>query len=41
LDCGFPMVALITAQSAAELGLRAGDALSAVVKETAVHLIGG
>lgn len=41
LDCGFPLVALITAQSAADLGLRPGDALSAVVKATAVHLIAG
>lgn len=38
LDCGFPLVALITAQSCAELGLKAGDAVSAIVKTTSVHL---
>jgi molybdate transport system ATP-binding protein len=38
LDCGFPLVAVVTAQSAAELGLAAGDAVSAVIKTTAVHL---
>jgi molybdate transport system ATP-binding protein len=38
LDCGFPLVAVITAQSASELQLRPGDALSAVVKATSVHL---
>jgi molybdopterin-binding protein len=38
LDCGFPLVALVTAQSAAELGLAAGDTVSAVVKTTSVHL---
>jgi molybdate transport system ATP-binding protein len=38
LDCGFPLVAVITAQSAAELQLRDGEALSAIVKATSVHL---
>ncbi len=38
LDCGFPLVALVTAQSAGELGLREGERVSAVVKATAVHL---
>jgi len=38
LDCGFPLVAVITAQSAGELGLKPGDAVSAAVKTTAVHL---
>ena len=38
LDCGFPLVALITAQSTGELGLRSGDSVSAVVKATSVHL---
>jgi molybdate transport system ATP-binding protein len=38
LDCGFPLVALVTAQSAGELKLRAGDLVAAVVKATAVHL---
>jgi molybdate transport system ATP-binding protein len=38
LDCGFPMVAVITAQSARELQLKPGDAVCAIVKTTAVHL---
>jgi molybdate transport system ATP-binding protein len=38
LDCGFPLVAVVTAQSAGELALREGDAVTAVVKATAVHL---
>jgi molybdate transport system ATP-binding protein len=38
LDCGFPLVALVTAQSAAELGLAVGDPISAIVKTTSVHL---
>jgi len=38
LDCGFPLVALVTAQSAGELALREGETVSAVVKATAVHL---
>ena len=38
LDCGFPLVALVTAHSAGDLELRAGDRVSAVVKATAVHL---
>jgi molybdate transport system ATP-binding protein len=38
LDCGFPLVALITAQSARDLGLRRDDRVSAIVKTTAVNL---
>lgn len=38
LDCGFPLVALVTAQSAGELALREGEAVCAVLKATAVHL---
>jgi molybdate transport system ATP-binding protein len=38
LDCGFTLVALVTAQSAAELGLASGDRISAIVKTTSVHL---
>ena len=38
LDCGFPLVALITAQSAQELELKAGEAVCAIVKTTAVHV---
>jgi molybdate transport system ATP-binding protein len=39
LACGFPLVAVITAQSAAELALQPGDALCAAVKTTSVHVI--
>jgi len=38
LDCGFPLVALVTAQSAAELALVEGEKVAAVVKATSVHL---
>ncbi len=38
LDCGFPLVAVVTAQSAEELQLQAGDELRAVIKATSVHL---
>ena len=38
LDCGFPLVAMVTAQSAGELALREGERVDAVVKATAVHL---
>jgi molybdate transport system ATP-binding protein len=41
LDCGFPLVAVVTAQSAADLELRPGDRVWAVVKTTAVHLTNG
>jgi len=41
MDCGFPLVALVTAQSASDLNLRAGDSLTAIVKTTSVHLIAG
>ncbi len=39
LDCGFPLVAVVTAQSASDLQIRAGDAVSAIVKATAVSLV--
>jgi molybdate transport system ATP-binding protein len=38
LDCGFPLVAVVTAQSAGDLQLNPGDAIGAVVKATSVHL---
>jgi molybdate transport system ATP-binding protein len=41
LDCGFALVAVITAQSAHELGLQPGDQVAAVVKTTAVHVARG
>jgi molybdate transport system ATP-binding protein len=39
LNCGFPLVALVTRPAAADMGLRVGDRLTAVVKAPAVHLI--
>jgi molybdate transport system ATP-binding protein len=39
LDCGFPLVAVLTRQSAAELGLAVGERLGALVKAPNVHLI--
>ena len=40
LDCGFPLVALITKQSAEELGLQIGKQAHISFKATAVHVIG-
>jgi molybdate transport system ATP-binding protein len=39
IDCGFPLVALVTAQSANELDLKSGEEIFAVVKATSVHLV--
>jgi molybdopterin-binding protein len=39
LDCGFLLVALVTAQSVADLNLRLGDEVTAIVKTTSVHLV--
>ena len=39
VDCGFPLVALITKQSLEDLGLRVGDEAVASFKASAVHLI--
>jgi molybdate transport system ATP-binding protein len=39
LDCGFPLVALVTRPACTELGLSVGDRLTAVLKAPAVHLI--
>jgi len=39
LDCGFPLVAVVTAQSAAALQLKPGDSVCAVVKTTALQLV--
>jgi molybdate transport system ATP-binding protein len=41
MDCGFPLVAVVTAQSAGELALKADDEICAVVKATSVHLVRG
>jgi molybdate transport system ATP-binding protein len=38
LDCGFPLVAVVTAQSAGELQLKPGDEVCAIVKATSVHV---
>ncbi len=39
LDCGFPLVALLTRQAACQLELRNGQRVIAVVKAEAVHLV--
>jgi molybdate transport system ATP-binding protein len=39
LDCGFPLVALVTRPAAADMTLKVGDRLTAVIKAPAVHLI--
>ena len=39
LDCGFPLVALITSRSAEDLGLRPGAQISASFKATGVHIV--
>lgn len=40
LDCGFPLVALITKQSAEDMGLQIGKQARASFKATTVHVIG-
>ncbi len=39
VDCGFPLVALVTHRSVEELGLVAGARVTAAFKATATHLI--
>jgi len=39
LDAGFPLFALITRPACAELGLREGDAITALIKTSAIHLV--
>jgi molybdate transport system ATP-binding protein len=39
LDCGFPLVAFVTAQSAADMQLKPGDSVCGVVKTTALQLV--
>ena len=41
LDCGFPLVALVTRRSAEELGIVPGATVAASFKATAVHVIAG
>jgi molybdate transport system ATP-binding protein len=39
VDCGFPLVAVITAQSAEDLNLRPEEPVYAILKATSVHLL--
>jgi molybdate transport system ATP-binding protein len=39
IDCGFPLVAVVTAQSVGELALQPGERICAIVKATSVHLL--
>jgi molybdate transport system ATP-binding protein len=39
LDCGFPLECLVTRQACQDLGLAEGDAVTAILKAAAVHLI--
>jgi molybdate transport system ATP-binding protein len=39
LDCGFPLTAVVTRQSVDEMGLREGEALSAVVRATSIRIV--
>ena len=39
IDCGFPLMAVVTAQSVADLHLKPGDSVCAIVKATSVHLV--
>jgi molybdate transport system ATP-binding protein len=39
IECGFPLTALVTRPAAEELRLAEGDAVTAIVKATSVHLI--
>jgi len=39
VDCGAPIIALVTRQSCQELGLNEGETLTVVIKATAIHLI--
>ena len=41
VDCGFPLVALVTQRSVDELGLRDGASVTAHFKATAAHLLRG
>ena len=41
VDCGFPVVALVTRRSAQEMQLGAGTEVVLSVKATAIHLIPG
>lgn len=40
IDCGFPLIALVTRSAVADLGIEPGSELAASFKATAVHVIG-
>jgi molybdate transport system ATP-binding protein len=39
IDCGVPLFAMVTAQSASDLHLQPGDPVCAIVKATTIHLV--
>jgi len=39
IDCGFPLVALVTQRSVTEMGLGPGSPVTAHFKATAAHLL--
>jgi len=39
IDCGFPLVALVTQRSVTEMGLAPGSPVTAHFKATAAHLL--
>jgi molybdate transport system ATP-binding protein len=39
IDCEFPLVSMVTAQSATEMNLKIGEEIFAVIKATSVHLV--
>jgi molybdopterin-binding protein len=39
LDCGFPLVAVVTRQSRQEMRLQPQSAVMAMVKATAIHVV--
>ena len=39
LDCGFPLESLVTRQACADLALQEGEAVTALLKASAIHLI--
>ena len=39
IDCGFPLVALVTRRSAEEMGLRKGTRVYATFKAVSTHVI--
>jgi molybdate transport system ATP-binding protein len=39
LDCGFPLMALLTKQACEELALKPNDRVTALIKAPQIHLI--